>query len=87
MNLHTNWLDAHVELQPLESKKRFLENKLKILVGENQGIKDICSWKRNKQITKSALLKYDKGLSNKYISLGKSQIIFKVNAYRPYHFG
>ena len=88
VSLHSRWLDAHVDLQPIELKKRILENKLKVIVGESQGIKDICSWKRKKikQITKSALLKYDKDLANKYISIGKSQIRFKVNDYRPYPF-
>ncbi len=88
IKLHSKWLDAHVELQPLELKKKLLENKLKVLVGENQGIEDICSWKRKKkkQITKNALLKFDPELANKYISIGESQIRFKVNDYRPYHF-
>ena len=86
--LHSKWLDAHVELQPFELKKKLLENKLKVLVGENQGIKDICSWKRKKkkQITKNALLKFDPELAKKYISIGEPQIRFKVNDYRPYHF-
>ena len=86
--LHLSWLDAHVELQPFELKKKLLENKLKVLVGENQEIKDICSWKRKKkkQITKNALLKFDPELAKKYISIGESQIRFKVNDYRPYHF-
>ena len=88
IKLHSRWLDAHVELQPFELKKKLLENKLKVLVGENQGIKDICSWKRKKkkQITKNALLKFDPELAKKYISLGEPQIRFKVNDYRPYHF-
>ena len=69
-------------------QKKLLENKLKVLVGENQGIKDICSWKRKKkkQITKNALLKFDPELAKKYISIGEPQIRFKVNDYRPYHF-
>ena len=88
IKLHSNWLDAYVELQPFKLKKKFLENKLKVLVGENQGIKDICSWKREKkkQITKNSLLKFDPELANKYISIGESQIRFKVNDFRPYHF-
>ena len=88
IKIHSRWLDAHVELQPFELKKKLLENKLKVLVGENQGIKDICSWKRKKkkQITKNVLLKFDPELTNKYISIGESQIRFKVNDYRPYHF-
>ena len=88
IKLHSKWLDAHVELQPFELKKKYLENKLKVLVGENQGIKDICSWKRKKkkQITKNALLKFDPELAKKYISIGEPQIRFKVNDYRPYHF-
>jgi len=88
IKLHSNWLDAHVELQPFELKKKLLENKLKVCVGENQGIKDICSWKRKKkkQITKNALLKFDPELANKYISIGEPQIRFKVNDFRPYHF-
>ena len=88
IKLHSKWLDAHVELQPFELKKKLLENKLKVLVGENQGIKDICSWKRKKkkQITKNTLLEFDPDLANKYISIGESQIRFKVNDYRPYHF-
>ena len=86
--MHSRWLDAHVELQPFELKKKLLENKLKVLVGEYQGIKDICSWKREKkkQIKKNALLKFDSKLANKYISNGESQIRFKVNDFRPYHF-
>ena len=86
--LHTQWLNAHVELQPFELKKKEFENKLKVMVGEKQGIKDICSWKRKKtkKITKSVLLKYDSALASKYISLGEKQIRFKVNDYRPYHF-
>ena len=88
IKLHSKWLDAHVELQPFELKKKYLENKLKVLLGENQGIKDICSWKRKKkkQITKNALLIFDPELANKYISISESQIRFKVNDYRPYHF-
>ena len=88
IKLHSKWLDAHVELQPFELKKKLLENKLKVLVGEYQGIKDICSWKRekNKQIKKNTLLKFDSKLANKYISIGESQIRFKVNDFRPYHF-
>ena len=88
IKMHSKWLDAHVELQPFELKKKYLENKLKVLVGENQGIKDICSWKRKKkkQITKNALLKFDPDLANEYISIGESQIRFRVNDYRPYHF-
>ena len=88
IKLHSKWLDAHVELQPFELKKKLLENKLKVLVGEYQGIKDICSWKREKkkQIKKNALLKFDSKLANKYISIGESQIRFKVNDFRPYHF-
>ena len=88
VNLHTQWLDAHVELQPFELKKKEYENKLKVLVGEKQGIKDICSWKRKKikKITKSALLKYDSALANSYISLGEEQMRFRINDYRPYHF-
>ena len=43
--------------------------------------------KKKKQITKNALLKFDPELANKYISIGESQIRFKVNDYRPYHFG
>ena len=42
--------------------------------------------KKKKQITKNALLKFDTELANKYISIGDSQIRFKVNDYRPYHF-
>ncbi len=88
IKLHSRWLDAHVELQPCEFKKKLLENKLKVLVGERQGIKDICSWKRKKkkQITKNAVLKYDSSLASKYISLGEPQIRFIVNDYRPYYF-
>ena len=88
IKLHSRWLDAHVNLQPFEFKKKLLENKLKVLVGERQGIKDICSWKRKKkkQITKNSLLKYDSALASKYISLGEQQIRFIVNDYRPYYF-
>tara|TARA_S200000501_G_C20513077_1_gene607851 strand:+ start:334 stop:528 length:195 start_codon:yes stop_codon:yes gene_type:complete len=49
IKLHSKWLDAHDELQPFELKKKYLENKLKVLVGENQRIKDICSWRRKKR--------------------------------------
>ena len=42
--------------------------------------------KKKKQITKNTLLKFDPDLANKYISIGESQIRFKVNDYRPYHF-
>ncbi len=38
--MHSKCLDAHVELQQFELKKKLLENKLKVLVGENQGIKE-----------------------------------------------
>ena len=88
IKLHSKWLDAHVELQPFELKKKLLENKLKVLVGENQGIKDICSWKRKKkkQIKKNALLKFDPELAKNYISISEPQIRFKVNDFRPYHF-
>lgn len=88
LNLHSSWLDAHVELQPLELRKKILENKLKIIVGENQGIKDICTWKRNyrKQLNKTTLIQYDSDLAYKYISKGESQIRFKVNDFRPYPF-
>ena len=88
VNLHSIWLDAHVALQPLELRKKILENKLKIIIGENQGIKDICNWKRKfkKQLNKSALIQYDPILAGKYISKGHSQIRFKVNDFRPYQF-
>ena len=88
IKLHSRWLDAHVELQPFELKKKLLENKLKVLVGERQGIKDICTWKRKKkkQITKNILFKFDPELANKYTSIGESQIRFKINDFRPYHF-
>jgi len=42
--------------------------------------------KKNKQITKNVLLKFDPELENKYTSIGESQIRFKINDYRPYHF-
>ena len=86
--MHSYWFDAHVELQPLELRKKILENKLKIIVGENQGIKDICTWKRNfkKQLNKTTLIQYDAELAYKYISKGESQIRFKVNDFRPYPF-
>mgnify|MGYP001998070684 FL=1 len=86
--LHKDWLNAHVALQPLELKKKSLENKLKIIVGENQAIKNICSWKRRKkkQINKSDLIKYDSELAKKYISIGNAVIKFKVNDFRPYTF-
>ncbi len=42
--------------------------------------------KKKKQITKNILLKFDPELTNKYISIGESQIRFKVNDFRPYHF-
>ena len=88
VQLHKNWLDAHVALQPLELKRKFLENKLKIIVGENQSIKEICSWKRKKkkQINKSDLINYDYELAKKYITYGKPVIKFKVNDFRPYTF-
>ncbi len=88
LNFHSQWLDAHVELQPFEFKKKSFENMLKIIVGENQGIKDICTWKRKKkkQLTKSILIKYDLALASNYISLGDQQLRFKVNDYRPYPF-
>ena len=41
---------------------------------------------KNKQIKKNTLLKFDSKLANKYISIGESQIRFKVNDFRPYHF-
>ena len=58
------------------------------MVGEKQGIKDICSWKRKKikKITKNALLKYDSALASAYISLGEEKMRFRINDYRPYHF-
>ena len=88
VNIHTSWIDAHVALQPLELKKKIFENKLKVIIGENQGIKDICTWKRGlkKQLNKSALIQYDLDLADKYISKGESQIRFKVNDFRPYPF-
>ena len=78
MALHKDWLNAHVALQPLELKKKILENKLKIIVGENQAIKNICSWKRRKkkQINKSDLIKYDSELAKKYISIGNGYSFF-----------
>ena len=41
---------------------------------------------KKKQIKKNALLKFDSKLANKYISIGESQIRFKVNDFRPYNF-
>ena len=77
-----------LNLRSFELKKKLLENKLKVLVGERQGIKDICTWKRKKrkQITKNILFKFDPELANKYTSIGESQIRFKINDFRPYHF-
>ena len=73
---------------PYQLRKKVLDDKLKIIVCENQGIKDICTWKRNfrKQINKSTLIEYDAELAYKYITKGKSQIRFKVNDFRPYPF-
>ena len=39
MKLHQEYLEAHALLQPIEYKKKLFENKLKLLTGENQGIK------------------------------------------------
>ena len=88
IELHNFWLDSHVALQPLELKKKFYENKLKILVGENHGILGICSWKRKnkKQLNKKSLIEFNPDLAAKYISLGEPQLRFKINDYRPYHF-
>ena len=51
--------DAHAEMQPYEFKKKFYENKLKLIIGEKLGIKNICSWKRklSKKISKTDLKK------------------------------
>jgi len=42
--------------------------------------------KEKKQITKNTLFKFDPELANKYTLIGESQIRFKINDYRPYHF-
>ncbi len=42
--------------------------------------------KKDKKITKSALLKYDLALASSYISLVEEQMRFRINDYRPYHF-
>ncbi len=42
--------------------------------------------KKKKQITKNTVLRFDPELANKYISISESQIRFKVNDHRSYHF-
>ena len=88
IELHKIWLDIHVALQPLEIKRKYLENKLKLLTGDNLGIKEVCTWKRRKikQVKKSDLINFDSELANKYMKIGKPTIKFKVNDYRPYTF-
>ena len=84
------FLDCGLKSEPIldvnELKTIGLEKK--IIVGENQAIKNICSWKgsKKKQINKSDLIKYDSELAKKYISIGKAVIKFKVNDFRPYTF-
>jgi len=86
--LHKEWIDAHVEMQPYEFKKKFYENKLKLIIGEKLGIKNICSWKRklSKKISKTDLKNYDQKLASKYIKLGEPIVRFKINDFRPYPF-
>jgi len=86
--LHKEWIDAHVEIQPYEFKKKFYENKLKLIIGEKLGIKNICSWKRklSKKISKTDLKNYDQKLASKYIKLGEPIVRFKINDFRPYPF-
>lgn len=88
IELHKIWLDVHVALQPLELKRKYLENKLKLITGENLGIKEVCSWKRRKikQVKKIDLISFDSELAKKYMKIGKPTIKFKVNDYRPYTF-
>ena len=88
IELHKIWLDVHVALQPLELERKYLENKLKLITGENLGIKEVCTWKRRKikQVKKSDLISFDPELANKYMKIGKPTIKFKVNDYRPYTF-
>ena len=88
MKLHQEYLEAHALLQPIEYKKKLFENKLKLLTGENQGIQNICSWKRRitKNLNKIDLLNYDFELTQKYITKKNSLLRFKVYDYRPYPF-
>ena len=86
--LHLDWLKNHAKVQPLELKKKMLEKKLKVITGENSGIKGICSWNRKieKKFTKSDVENYDLELSKKFIITGKEKINFKINNFRPYKF-
>ena len=86
--LHKEWIDAHVEMQPYEFKKKFFENKLRLMIGEKMRIKNICSWQRkfSKKISKLDLKNYDPKLASKYIKLGEPIVRFKINDFRPYPF-
>ena len=86
ITLHKEWIDAHVEMQPYEFKKNFYENKLKLIIGEKMGIKNICSWKikLSKKISKTDLKNYNQQLASKYIKFEEPIVRFKINDFRPY---
>ena len=69
-------------------KKFFYENKLKLIIGEKMGIKNICSWKikLSKKISKTDLKNYNQQLASKYIKFGEPVVRFKINDFRPYPF-
>ena len=87
-DLHREWLTLHSQQQPLDLKKENLINRLKILCGENSGIKNICSWKRSsiKKIKKTDLLDLDKDFVNKYLVKVNSSCSTVVNTFRAYKF-
>ena len=86
--LHHQWLSILVTKQPLEIKKENLITELKILCGENRGIKDICSWsrKKSKKLSKSDLKDLKKDFLEKYLETTKDSFSFAVNPFRPYTF-
>ena len=87
-NLHHQWLSIHVIKQPLETKRDDLISNLKLICGENYGIKDICSWSRKKikKVSKSDLKEFDNNLIENYIHKSQDGFTFAVNPFRPYKF-
>ena len=87
-DLHREWLSSISHQQPLDLKKENLINRLKILCGEDSGIKNICSWKRSsiKKIKKTDLIDLDKDFVNKYLVKVNSSCSTVVNTFRAYKF-
>ena len=86
--LHHQWLSIIVTKQPLEIRKDNLITQLKILCGDNKGIKDICSWSRknSKKLSKSDLRDFKQNFLENYLETTKDSFSFVVNPFRPYKF-